>query len=170
MLDTLTDEHLVHACDAVEAVADGASARVSGKARLRLLAWTVADARGAQVALDKALAETVGKRLQRQADRVRAMIADVAVAAEEARASARSAAASDTTLMANLPAELERINGSVFDARERAHEEVYIGFTELETLLTPPPSAMPTESETCVHEVSGTRSAYTCTLQSTIWD
>jgi hypothetical protein len=155
VLDKLTDEQLVHACNAVEGVADAASAAVSGKARLRLLAWTVADARGAQIALDKALAETVGKRLQRQADRVRATLVAEAAAAEQARAKARSAAASDAALMANLSAELERINDTVLDARQRAHEEVYIGFPELDTVLTPPPSAMPTESEVSAHEVSG---------------
>ena len=156
MLDTLTDEQLVHAWDAVEAVTNATSATVSGKARLRLLAGTVADARGAQVALEKALAETVGKRLQRQADRVRQTLAAAAADAEEARASACSAAASDAALMANLPAELERINDTVLDARQKAHEVVYVGFPELDTLITPPPSVVPTESEACVYEVSGT--------------
>jgi hypothetical protein len=39
--------------------------RCSRNAALRLLAWTVADASGASVALDTPLALTVGKRLDR---------------------------------------------------------------------------------------------------------
>ena len=62
-----TDEILVVAAAAVEAVVAQQQPRPSGKAQYRLLAWTVADARGATAVLDKALAETVGKRLDRQA-------------------------------------------------------------------------------------------------------
>ena len=60
LLDQLTDQLLVVASDAVTAVAAAASPRLSGKATLRLLAWVVADARGAGRPMEKALAETVG--------------------------------------------------------------------------------------------------------------
>lgn len=145
VLDKLTDEILVHASDAVAAV--GAS--VSGKARYRLLAWTVADARGAQVVLERALAETVGKRLERQADRVRGALTTAADIAEESHASARAAAAGDAVLMANLPTELDRIDSILQAERERATNEVYIGFTELETLVKPPPSVESEAHESC---------------------
>jgi len=57
--------------DVVAGVARDGQA-ISANAALRLLAWTVADARGATVALDGPLALTVGKRLDRQAQSVRA--------------------------------------------------------------------------------------------------
>ena len=63
LLDSITDELLVVASDTVAAVATQAPTKPSGKAKLRLLAWLVADARGADTPLEKALAETVGKRL-----------------------------------------------------------------------------------------------------------
>ena len=68
LVNVVTDELLVMAKEIVAAVAAAAQPKLSGKAQLRLLAWVVADARGARVAMEKALAETVGKRLDRQAD------------------------------------------------------------------------------------------------------
>jgi len=68
----ITDELLTVASDSVEAICDLVQPRPSGKVQLRLLAWVVADARGAVVSMDKPLAETVGKRLDRQARKVRA--------------------------------------------------------------------------------------------------
>ena len=62
LLSKLTDEDLVLAVDAVEAVAAKQQQRLTGRAQFRLLAWTVADARGAATPLEKAAAETVGKR------------------------------------------------------------------------------------------------------------
>ena len=100
LLDSITDELLVVASDTVEAVATQAPTKPSGKAKYRLLAWLVADARGADTLLEKALAETVDKRLDRQATAVRAATADAVQLAESARAAARSAAASDTALQA----------------------------------------------------------------------
>eukprot|EP00966_Prymnesium_polylepis_P199371 4619935-Prymnesium_polylepis.1 len=85
LLDAITDELLVVASDAISTVAAEVQPQPSGKALLRLLAWVVADARGASVSLDKALAETVGKRLDRQAQRVRAQLACATRSAEEAR-------------------------------------------------------------------------------------
>lgn len=130
LLHRLTDEMLVVANDAVTAVAVEGKA-LSGKGQQRLLAWTVADARGAQVALDKLSAETVGKRLERQANRVRASLAEAAAVANEARAHARATAADDTA----LTAELDKIDDAEQDVHDFHFNEVYVGFTELDKLL-----------------------------------
>ena len=61
----LTDELLMVASDVVAAVATELEPKASGNAQWRLLAWTVAAARGATINLDTALALTVGKRLDR---------------------------------------------------------------------------------------------------------
>ena len=82
LLDNLTDELLVVAADAVDAVCATATARPSGKAQYRLLAWVVADARGAAVPMEKPLAETIGKRLDRQARKVRGDLARAVTAAQ----------------------------------------------------------------------------------------
>jgi hypothetical protein len=147
LLDKLTDELLVVASDAVAKVATG----LSGRQQIRLLAWTVADARGAQFALDKNLAETVGKRLERQANRVRAALAKAASEASEARAHARSNAADD----AALTTELEAIDDVEDGVREFHRNEVYVGFTELSTLLEPPPSETPTVEVSAAGEPVG---------------
>ena len=55
LLDRITDELLVLSSDVVAGVARAGQA-ISANAALRLLAWTVADARGATVALDGPLA------------------------------------------------------------------------------------------------------------------
>ena len=151
LLDKLTDEMLLVAKDAVAAVAAEGKA-LSGKQQYRLLAWTVADARGAELALDKPLAETVGKRLERQANRVRAALAEAAAIAEAARAHAQSSIADPTA----LAAELEKIDDAEADVREYHEYEVYIGFTELDTLLQPPPSESPAvDVSTAGEPVSG---------------
>ena len=64
LLDKLTDYDLIVAVDAVWLVAAEQQPPPSGKARYRLLAWTVADARGAAEPLSKGTAEKVGKRLE----------------------------------------------------------------------------------------------------------
>ena len=135
LLDSITDELLVVASDTVEAVATQAPTKPSGKAKLRLLAWLVADARGADTPLYKALAETVGKRLERQATAVRAATADAVQLAESARAAARSAAASDSALQATLEATLAGIDADEQAALGRPRSEVYVGFHELDALL-----------------------------------
>ena len=84
LLDRITDELLVLSSDVVAGVAkDGQP--ISANAALRLLAWTVADARGATVALDGPLALTVGKRLDRQARSVRVSLEALHARAEAAR-------------------------------------------------------------------------------------
>mmetsp|Transcript_61429 Transcript_61429/g.121534 ORF Transcript_61429/g.121534 Transcript_61429/m.121534 type:complete len:123 (+) Transcript_61429:1102-1470(+) len=57
-----------------------------------LLAWVVADARGAARPMDKALADSVGKRLEKQAQKVREKLADASVHASQAREDAKAAA------------------------------------------------------------------------------
>ena len=103
LVDKLTDQLLVVFSDAVASVAAAASPPLSGKATLRLLAWVVADARGAATPLEKALAETVGKRLEKQAQKVRETLAAASADAAQAREDACAAAAEDAELAAALP-------------------------------------------------------------------
>lgn len=77
--------------------------------------------------LDKVAAEKVGKRLERQAQRVR----DELAAAHEAAASDRArveARGGDAATLAAIDVALQR-------AIDHAHNEVYVGFTELESLM-----------------------------------
>ena len=67
LLKKLTDHDLMVARAAVWRVAADQEPPPSGLARYRLLAWTVADARGALQPLPKPTAEKVGKRLEAQA-------------------------------------------------------------------------------------------------------
>ena len=58
----------------------------SGKAQLRALARLVAASMGSSSSFDDPVAETIGKRLARQADRVRVQVVESAAAAEQERA------------------------------------------------------------------------------------
>lgn len=136
LLDKLTDELLVVASDVVSASAAAYRASIkdlvgvpafSGKAQLRLLAWLVADARGAVELLGKAEAETVGKRLERQAQKVRAELDAARAAAATDRAHAKAAGGDDGLLAV--------INATEQAATNHARDEVYVGFHELESLL-----------------------------------
>ena len=69
-LENLTDELVVVAAEVVGIIGAG----LGVNARFRLLSWVVADARGAQVVMEPNLALTVGKRLERQAESVRAKL------------------------------------------------------------------------------------------------
>ena len=131
LLEKLTDQLLVVASDAVAAVAAAASPPLSGKAKLRLLAWVLADARGAGQPLDRALAETVGKRLEKQAQKVRDILAAASAHASQARDAAHKAAAQDASLVAALASELAAIDTTERNAYASARDEVYIGFHEL---------------------------------------
>jgi len=106
---------------------------------VRLLAWVVADARGATMALDKALAETVGKRLDRQAQKVRAQLACATREAEEARTRLAAVVAPSAPIggmdPGRMAARSAEINAAEAQAYQRARSEVYIGFHELEPLL-----------------------------------
>ena len=145
LLDVLTDELLMVASDVVAAVATELEPKASGNAQWRLLAWTVAAARGATINLDTALALTVGKRLDRQAQKVRADIATACAAAKAERESARAAAAADATLAGKLAATLAAVDARELKALAAPATEVYIGFHELVGLLPelPPPPPLP---------------------------
>ena len=136
LLEVITDTLLVVAADAVAAAAT-TSAGVND--RYRLLAWVVADARGATIAMEKALALNVGKRLDRQAQKVRRALDTVAATA----VAARVAAAGDAQLLA-------AIDLTEQTALEAARAEVYIGFVELNGLLAPsgPPILAPPTAST----------------------
>lgn len=146
LLDRLTDEDLLVAADAVEAVMAEQQPRPSGKAQFRLLAWTVADARGATTPLDKPLAETVGKRLDRQAQKVRGDVAVVRECARERRELLSIAARADhrIDLQQRTAANDERERSELESQFEMMHKEVYVGFHELESLL---PGAEASEAE-----------------------
>lgn len=138
LLDKLTDQLLVVASDAVTTVASQASPPLSGKAKLRLLAWVVADARRGGRPIEKALAETVGKRLEKQAQKVRETLASASAHAADAREAAHAAAAQDATLAATLRATLADIDATEHMAYVSARDEVYVGFHELGSDPKPP--------------------------------
>lgn len=131
LFDMITDEFIVVAVAAIEAVMAEQQPRPSGKAQYRLLAWAVADSRGATTPLDKALAETVGKRLDRQAKKVRGDLANVSAAARVARLELSAAESNPLARQQGMAA---------IDAEERSkleslRAEIYVGFHELEALL-----------------------------------
>ena len=133
LVDKITDTLLVTALDVVTAVA-AEEQQLSSNAAVRLLAWTLADARGAVVPLDKPLALTVGKRLHRQAQSVRAVLA---AARDEA-----TLARGNPNLTAAEQADIDATEQAAFD---RARAEEYVGFHELLSLL---PSAEPAAQAT----------------------
>lgn len=164
LLATITDGLLVVAWDAIAAVVAEAQPRLSGKAHLRLLGWTLADARGAQIAMDKALAETVGKRLERQAERVRPALAAAAEAAAAAADAARAAHATDPEMTDEHTRQLLSAECAAADAYERLRNEVYVGFHELNALIAPAEDvAASTEGEGQEQRQSPARFKMDCT-------
>jgi hypothetical protein len=141
LLDVLTDENIVVAVAAVEAVAARQPAPPSANALKKLLATVVADARGAIKMLDKTAALTVGKRLHRQAERVRDILATARSAAAADRSRVRATAAADPAARATIRADLAAIDAAEHRALEAPQQEVYIGFSELEELLPLPGDA-----------------------------
>ena len=139
LLGKLTDHLLVVASDAVRAAAAEKVPQPSGRATLRLLAWVVADTRGAVQPLEKALAETVGKRLEKQAQRVRDTYAAASEHAMESRTAVRAAAVADASPGVDLAGQLAAIDGEERRVFEHHRREVYVGFVELEELLPPRP-------------------------------
>ena len=130
--EDLTDWLIVLAWEAIStAVAESASA-VSGKAKLRLMAWLLCDACGHEgPVLEKSDAEAAGKRLQRQAERVRATAEVAKVKAARLRDEAVTVAANDKTLTAELPATLAAIEAELQVALALPRAEVYVNFPEL---------------------------------------
>ena len=120
LLNQLTDELLVAASDGVKSVAAEAPS-ISGNSALRLLAWTIADARSATTVLEKPLALTVGKRLDRQAGSVRAQLAGIRERAEEQRSRLRATVRGDALAQ-------ELAHAGAAEARELSamHDEVYV--------------------------------------------
>ena len=130
LLDNITDELLVIASDAVTAVSAEEPA-LPGNARLRLLAWTVADARGATRPLEKPLALAVGKRLDRQAQSVQAVLLQAVECATQDR---EELVGGDCSL-AHVSCTRPEIDARVQAAFKKAHDEIYVGFWELVELL-----------------------------------
>jgi len=130
-LDELTDKLIMVAAEVINNVSNG----LTGNARLRLIGWVVADARGAQIVMEPALALLVGKRLDRQAQQVREACWRAASDAEAQRKAARDAAAANLSLLNGLPAQLLSINLKERQALAAPSREVYVGFHELGGLL-----------------------------------
>ena len=148
-LGALTDELLVVASDALQAaVAVAPGIKHSGKALQRCLAWLVAAALGSKVRLDPNDATKAGKRLQKQATKVRAAAVQASTLAAAQRSDALAAAAADNSLADELPALLEQIDATEAAALAAPCREVYKGFYEIACpptvdQLQPPPTAQP---------------------------
>ena len=131
VVKVLTDDLLMAAAAAVKDVCGAVEPTPSGKAQFRLLAWVVADAVGALEPVEKDVAETVGKRLQRQASRVSTSIAAVAASFEKERDTARSAVEKGVTLAEDLEGLLADIDANEQDFIRPLQQEIYVGFVEL---------------------------------------
>lgn len=134
VLETITDANLDVAFEVAATVGAEATPKLSGSAEQRLLAWLVADARGATVVLDPPSAERVGKRLKKQALKVRADVADVPQWAEDERARVRAAANASPALRPQLRADLAAIDAAEQRKLQAPQEEIYVGFHELDQL------------------------------------
>ena len=144
IFSVLTDELLVDASDAVTAVA-AEEKELSGNAGFRLLAWTVADARGAMAPLDAQVAMKVGKRLDSRAITVRGALAQATGIADTARAALAEAeypGAADMT-----PADVAAARAEIDGAEQRTYTfhrtEIYVGFHELKHILPRPTAGGP---------------------------
>ena len=148
----LTDELIVVASDALERAADAApGARPTGKALERCLARLLAAALGSQVWLDDDTAGRPGKRLAKQAGKVRDKgVADASLAQQQ-RQVARAAAAADALLVDGLPARLAAIDATEATALAAPRQEVYNNFPEIApeppAAEEPPPDAAPAAVE-----------------------
>ena len=144
----LTDELIVFAADALEAAADAAPLpRPSGTALERSLARLLAAGMGSQVWLNDDRAGRAGKRLAKQARKVRDDCAAASSLAEQQRQVARAAAAADALLADGLPARLAAIDATEAAALAAPRQEVYLGFHEIApeppAAEEPPPAAVP---------------------------
>jgi hypothetical protein len=148
----ITHELLLAAHDAVKLAAH--DSKLTGKAQKRLLAWVLADAMSSGRPLDKQLAETVGKRLEKQCNKVASELAAAAIEAEQARDRAQRAATLaelngglSTALAGEPPETLASIDALAAETRRLINLEVYVGFHELglssswarHELMGPPP-------------------------------
>lgn len=143
LLNKLTDNDLVLARLAVWRVAAQQEPPPSGAARFRLLAWTVADARGAPEPLSNAVALKVGKRLEAQALSVRNESYDQP---RLDRLAVMSRMEADPSFGPSVEAAIAAIDETARLATERSRREVYVGFHELQPSLPPAPTAPPPDS------------------------
>ena len=129
----ITDELLVVAEEAVASVCAAVLPTPPSLAsQQRLLAWVVADTRGATTLLEKPLALVVGKRLEARAKRVRGDGAMAVAEAAAARDTMRAAAANNPTLAAVLDDDLAAIDENEKQKLDAPKKEVYTGFHELQ--------------------------------------
>lgn len=149
-LGALTDELLVVASDALQVAVDAApGAKPSGKALQRCLARLVAAAMGSEVHLDPGPATTAGKRLEKQAAKVRAAAIEASIVAATQRREAQAAAATNGSLADGLSARLEQIDAAEAAALAAPCREVYVGFHEIAapTVARPAPTVDPDSCE-----------------------
>ena len=123
------------------------------RAQLRLLAKLVAAAVGGTVAADDNLLLTVGKRLDRQAGKVRDALAhlndDYVIQVSRLQHEAHR---DPSSLCAALPTAIDKLWASSNEAVERQETEIYVGFQELE--LEPAPAFTPAAQAPCpAHEL-----------------
>ena len=120
-------------------VVKGLSPKLSGKGQKRLLAWLLADAMSVGRPMEKALADTVGTRFDRQADRVRSEMEAVAGKAAQQRADAENAVAlagltadpKNERLLAELAAKRSAIIAGEEEQLDKLRREVYVNVGEL---------------------------------------
>ena len=158
----VTHELLLVAHRVVKSVA-AAPPRLTGKAQKRLLAWVVADSMSSAPPLDRQLAETVGKRLEKQAEKIASQLEAAVTDAEQVRQDARGVAALAGLSAAEAIDPGDRTDDALasIDTEEREccrklRLEVYLGFWELglssswarHQLMGPPPPAIPSEPST----------------------
>ena len=129
---------LVAASQVVQAAAAVVQPALSGRAQLRLLGRLVADSMCAAEPMDKARAETVGRRLDRQAQNVRDVIAAIEADAEQARVRARAAAAA---YGGSLPGCLAAIGAAEQEDLDVQRDEVYENMDGLEAPAVAAPAA-----------------------------
>ena len=127
LLTELTDALLTVAATAVETAADELEP-LSRNVMLRLLTWTVADARGAVKIMPKADALVVGKRLYKQAGKVRD---EMQLASSTAAQERCDLAGQGPALSRQLAEEHAQINAKEQRTFDNADTEVYVGFSEL---------------------------------------
>ena len=131
---------LVAASHAVQAAAAAVQPALSGRAQLRLLGRLVADTMCASDQPDRAFAETIGRRLDRQAKSVRDAIAAIEVRAEQARVEVRAATAADD---ASFSGRLAAIDATEQDELELQWDEVYENMEGLEAPAAAAPAPAP---------------------------
>ena len=130
------------------------SPKLSGKAQKRLFAWLLADAMSVGRPMEKALADTVGTRFDRQADRVRSEMEAISGKAAQERADAENAVAlagltadpKNERLLAELAAKHSAIIAGEEDQLDKLRREVYVNVGELnlEAQAEPVTPAVPT--------------------------